>query len=72
MTLKTFNLDPATYSKFSSFCKERGLSMSKQVQFFMQSIVEEPPIKEEYVRKLDEIRKHSFVKVPNFKKRYGL
>jgi len=71
MVLKTFNLDDETYKKFSEFCKENGISMSKQVNFFIQSqMAEEPEIREEYLKKLERIRKGKFVKVTDFKKRY--
>ena len=71
MVLKTFNLDDETYKKFSKFCKENGISMSKQVNFFIQSqMAEEPEIREEYLKKLERIRKGKFVKVTDFKKRY--
>ena len=35
MVLKTFNLDEETYRKFSEFCRENGISMSKQINLFM-------------------------------------
>ena len=37
MVLKTFNLDEKVYAEFSEFCKENGLSMSKQVNLFIQA-----------------------------------
>ncbi len=71
MVLKTFNLDDETYKKFSEFCKENGISMSKQVNFFIQSqMAEEPKVREEYLKKLERIRGGKFVKVTDFKKRY--
>jgi len=71
MVLKTFNLDEAVYSKFSSICKSNGISMSKQIQFFMESqITEDPKAKKEYLEKLDKIRKGKFVRVSNFADRY--
>ena len=36
MTLKTFNLDEATYKEFSKHCKEQGISMSKKVDNFIK------------------------------------
>jgi len=59
MALKTFNLDEKTYRKFSKFCKENGISMSKQVELFIRSQIEdkEPEVRPEYVRKLMKIRK---------------
>ncbi len=63
MVLKTFNLDEETYKKFSEFCKENGFSMSKQVNFFIESqITEEPKVRKEYLEKLERIRKGKFIK----------
>ena len=73
MALKTFNVQESVYEKFSKLCKEHGMSMSKQIEFFMQSMVEEDPkAKEEYLEKLDRIRKGKFIHVKNFGERYGL
>lgn len=73
MVLKTFNVDEDVYAKFSSFCKDNGLSMSKQVTIFMKSQMEdEPNVRAEYVEKLNRLRKGQFVKVNDFEKRYGL
>jgi len=64
MVLKTFNLDENTYKKFSEFCKENGISMSKQINIFIKAqIEEEPEIREEYLKKLEKIRKGKFIKV---------
>lgn len=75
MVIKTFNVSEDTYNKFSNFCKENGISMSKQIDFFMKSIVEkEPKVKKEYLDKLEKIRKGTFLKIgslEDFKKRYG-
>ena len=63
MVLKTFNIEDETYSKFSKFCKENGLSMSKQIDIFIKSqLEEEPKVREEYLKKLDRIRKGKFIK----------
>jgi antitoxin component of RelBE/YafQ-DinJ toxin-antitoxin module len=71
MVLKTFNLNEEVYKKFSDFCKENGISMSKQVEIFIQAqMAEEPKVREEYLRKLEVIRKGKFIKVDDFKKRY--
>jgi hypothetical protein len=52
MAVKTFNVNPETYALFSSFCKENGISMSKQVEMFMASQVEEEPkARADYLRK---------------------
>ena len=67
MVLKTFNLDNETYDKFSEFCKENGLSMSKQIDIFIKAQIEESPkVREEYLKKLEFIRKGRFIKVGNF------
>lgn len=64
MVLKTFNLDEKTYKKFSEFCKENGISMSKQVNIFIEAQMEEnPKIRREYLKKLEAIRKGRFIKV---------
>lgn len=64
MVLKTFNLEEGTYKKFSEFCKENGLSMSKQIDIFIKAqIEEEPQVREEYLKKLEAIRRGRFIKV---------
>lgn len=64
MVLKTFNLEDETYQKFSKFCKENGLSMSKQVDIFIKSQMEdELEVREEYLKKLERIRKGKFIRV---------
>lgn len=71
MVLKTFSLDEEVYRKFSEFCRENGINMSKQVEMFIQSqMAENPKVRDEYLRKLELIRKGRFVKVDDFKKRY--
>jgi len=66
MALKTFNLDEETYRKFSEFCKENGISMSKQIEIFIKAQLEEKPeIRKEYLKKLNAIRKGRFIKVKN-------
>ncbi len=73
MVLKTFNVQEGVYKKFSGFCKSHGISMSKQVEIFMESMIEEDPeAKKEYLEKLERIRKMRFIRVNNFAKRYGL
>jgi len=73
MVLKTFNLDEETHRKFSKFCKEHGLSMSKQINIFINSqIEEEPKVREEYLKKLERIRKqgnyHKYASFEDFEK----
>lgn len=73
MALKTFNVQEETYDKFSSFCKGHGVSMSKQVEMFMESMLEEEPeAKREYLEKLERIRKGRFIRLKSFADRYGL
>ena len=73
MAIKTFNIDAGVYAQFASFCRSYGVSMSKQVEMFMASqITEEPKVRAEYLRKLENIRKGKFVAVKSFSERYGL
>ena len=76
MALKTFSVSGTVYSRFSTFCKENGINMSKQVEMFMESVVEEDPeAKKEYLKKLDRIRKQKTVHIgslENFRKRYEM
>ena len=73
MAIKTFSLQESVYDKFHQFCKAHGMSMSKQVEMFMESIVEEDPkAKQEYLEKLERIRQGKFIKVSSFADRYGL
>jgi len=47
--------------------------MSKQIEMFMESMVEEEPeAKREYLEKLNRIRKGNSVSVSNFAERYNL
>ena len=73
MALKTFIVQEQVYSRFSSFCKENGINMSRQIELFMESFLEEEPeAKKKYLDRLDRIRKGNFIKVGNFAERYGL
>ena len=64
MALKTFNINPEVYKKFSDICKSNGISMSKQVEvFIMAQLEEKPKIREEYLKKLERIRKGNFIEV---------
>jgi len=75
MALKTFNLEEETYKKFSDFCKQNGISMSKQIDIFIKAQLEEKPkVRAEYLYRLEAIRKGKFIKVggiEDFKKRYA-
>jgi hypothetical protein len=73
MSIKTFNVDDEAYRKFSSYCKENGLSMSKQVSWFMMSQVEEEPkLRKSYMARIERLRKGPFVKIDDFEKHFGL
>ena len=64
VVVKTFNVSADIYEKFSSYCKELGLSMSRQIDMFMRAQVEDKPkVRKEYLQKLEKIRKGKFVKV---------
>jgi uncharacterized protein YnzC (UPF0291/DUF896 family) len=74
MILRTFNLDEDVYKKFSDFCRDNGISMSKQINIFIEAQIEEnPKVRQEYLEKLERIRKGKFIKIgiiDNIKKRY--
>lgn len=73
MAIKTFNVDENVYEKFLEFCKNNGISMSKQIEIFMKSRVEDKEeVREEYLQKLEEIRRGKFIRVDDFAKRYRL
>ena len=64
MVIKTFNVSEETYAEFSKYCKELGMSMSKQVDMFMKSqVAEEPTVRADYLRKLNGISKGKFIKL---------
>ncbi|MBU2052923.1 MAG: hypothetical protein ABIJ14_02160 [Nanoarchaeota archaeon] len=75
MVLKTFNLNEETYRKFSEFCKEHGISMSKQINVFIESQIEkEPEVRKSYLKKLEAIRKggytKTFISIGDFEKHF--
>ena len=73
MVIKSFNVNEDVYRKFSGFCKENGISMSKQVNTFMESqLEEEPEVREKYLIKLEKLRKGPFIRIDDYKKRYDL
>ena len=73
MAIKTFNVNEETYELFLKFCRDNGISMSKQIEMFMKSRVEKKEVvREEYLQKLEEIRRGNFIRVEDFSKRYGL
>jgi hypothetical protein len=75
MVLKTFNLEEESYVVFARFCKENGISMSNQINTFIKAQVEEKQeVREEYLKKLELIRKGKFINIGNiesFRKRYS-
>lgn len=71
MAIKTFNIEEGVYKQFSGYCKGNGISMSKQVELFMRSMVEDDPkVKQEFLERLEKIRKGKFIKVNSFAERY--
>jgi len=73
MVIKTFDVQEEIYNKFSNFCTEHRISMGKQIELFMESMIEtEPEAKREYLEKLEEIRKGKFIRVKSFAEQYGL
>ena len=73
MAVKSFNISEDIYARFSGFCRQRGLSMSRQVQFFMESVIErEPKANKKFLKRLDRIRSGKFIAVEDFGARYGL
>ncbi len=76
MVLKTFSVQEEVFDKFSRFCKDHGMTMSKQVEMFMKSVVsEEPEAKKEYLEKLNRIREQKTIKIGSIgdlRNRYGL
>ncbi len=72
MALKTFNVEKEVYDEFSQFCKENGLNMSRQIEIFMEFVIEEEPkAKKKYLEKLQKIRKGTFIPVKSLTGRYG-
>ena len=73
MVLKTFSIQEEVFERFSRFCRENGINMSKQIELFMGSFMrEEPEARKEYLEKLDRIRKGNFIRVKSFAERYGV
>ena len=58
MVLKTFNVDSEIHKRFSTYCKDHGISMSKQIETFMRAQMEEDPeLRKEHKEKLDRMSK---------------
>jgi len=63
MVLKTFNVQEEVHKRFSDFCKGRGISMSKQIEWFMESMTaQDKEVRKEYLKKLEEIKKRKYHK----------
>ncbi|MCF7872001.1 hypothetical protein K9L97_03110 [Candidatus Woesearchaeota archaeon] len=73
MAIKTFNVDEETYRKFSEYCKSSGISMSKQINNFMKTMTEdEREVREEYLERLERIRKGKYIKVKDLEKHFNV
>ena len=69
MGVKSFSISNDLYEKYSSECKRLGLSMSKQIENFMKfQLEEEFAVREEYIKKIEKIRKEKFRPVADFDK----
>ncbi len=72
MVLKTFNVEEDTYNRFSEICRKHGISMSKQIELFMESQIGDiKEVKPEYLKKLKKIIKgkhHKFNTVSELRK----
>lgn len=63
MVLKTFNIEKEVYEKFAKYCKENGISMSKQITLFIKSQIEiEKKVRDEHLRKLEAVHRTNFIK----------
>ena len=63
MVLKTFNVQEEVHKRFFNFCKERGVSMSKQIEWFMESMVaQDKEVRKEYLEKLERIKNGKYHK----------
>jgi ribosomal 50S subunit-associated protein YjgA (DUF615 family) len=76
MAIKSFNVQADVYERFSKYCKDRGLSMSRQVDYFMRSMIEdEPEARKEFLDRLDQIRQQKSIRIggiEEFRKRFGM
>ena len=67
MAIKTFNIDAGIHRRFSDFCKEYGISMSRQIEMFMLHQLEENPArKREHAEKLERMSRGSARKEASF------
>ena len=64
MSVKSFSISDDVYEKYSSECKRLGLNMSKQIENFMKfQLEEEFAVREEYIYKIEKLRKDKFKKL---------
>lgn len=64
LVIKTFNVDLNVYNEFNNYCKELGISMSRQVNLFMKSQIEtEPMIRKTYLKKIEKLQKGKFMTI---------
>ncbi len=69
MSVKSFSISDYVYEKYSTECKRLGLNMSKQIENFMKfQLEEEFALREEYIEKIEKIRKEKFRQVADFDK----
>ncbi|ADN36316.1 conserved hypothetical protein [Methanolacinia petrolearia DSM 11571] len=73
MSVKSFSISDDVYEKYSSECKRLGLNMSKQIENFMKfQLDEEFAVREEYIYKIDKLRKERFRPVSDFDKEFEI
>jgi hypothetical protein len=66
MVLKTFNIEEEVYEKFAKYCKENGISMSKQITLFIKSQIEsEKEVRDGHMKKLEAVHRNNFIKPEN-------
>ena len=73
MSVKSFSISDDVYEKYSSECKRLGLNMSKQIENFMKfQLEEEFAVREEYIYKIEKLRKEKFRPVSDFDKEFEI
>ena len=74
MALKTFNIDEIVYKNYSKHCKNRGISMSKQIENFLKEevgkITSLPNNKNKKFQKIEKISKNSCGLIEHHLKKY--
>ena len=67
MAIKTFNIDKEVHKRFSGYCKEHGMSRSKQVELFMRcQVAKDDDERNTCLNKLEKLRKGGHVKIEDF------